>query len=261
MPCSLSTCLIQLKKLTQRHKFSLLRLFTSSTLSSVCSNRLPDRVTGVKIVEQSYVIMLGGRLPRRRKTKEYVFWPENRSRSLKKFEKKSRALRTVFDWELDKTVIYKVVAYTRWSLMRSGCYERVDCNLVLVMADSLTYQHQHLTKVRYKSAYSSQSLTIGRQECLSAHLKIARWLDTIIVANLVDTWSDRRNDVTRSLCAIFNWPRQGRVLSPPADRERTLETRLWPLPSVSWQPKRKLLWSERQGSHHSLILDCIPAFN
>lgn len=69
MPCSLSTCLIQLKKLTQRHKFSLLPLFTSFTLSSVCSNRLPDRVTGVKIVEQSYVIMLGGRLPRTRKTK------------------------------------------------------------------------------------------------------------------------------------------------------------------------------------------------
>lgn len=88
--------------------------------------------------------------------------------------------------------------------MRSGCYERVNCNLVLVMAASLTYQHQHLTKVRYNSAYSSQSLTIGRQECLSAHLKIARWLDNIIVANLVDTWSDRRNDVTRSLCAIFN---------------------------------------------------------
>lgn len=114
--------------------------------------------------------------------------------------------------------------------MRSGCYERVNCNLVLVMAASLTYQHQHLTEVRYNSSYSSQSLTIGRQECLSAHLKIARWLDTIIVAYLVDTWSDRRNDVTRSLCAIFNWPRQGRVLSPPADRERTLETRLWPLP-------------------------------
>ena len=34
---------------------------------------------------------------------------------------------TVFDWEKKKTVIYKVVAYGRWSLTRSGRYERVDC--------------------------------------------------------------------------------------------------------------------------------------
>ena len=30
-------------------------------------------------------------------------------------------------WLRNKTVIYKVVAYGRWSLTRSGRYERVDC--------------------------------------------------------------------------------------------------------------------------------------
>ena len=30
-------------------------------------------------------------------------------------------------------VIYKVVTYRRWPLMRSGHYERVDCNSVLLL--------------------------------------------------------------------------------------------------------------------------------
>ena len=30
-------------------------------------------------------------------------------------------------WQRNKTVIYKAVAYGRWSLTRSGRYERVDC--------------------------------------------------------------------------------------------------------------------------------------
>ena len=38
-----------------------------------------------------------------------------------------RALKTVFNRET-KTVVYEVVAYGRWSLTRSGRYERVDCN-------------------------------------------------------------------------------------------------------------------------------------
>ena len=36
-----------------------------------------------------------------------------------------RVFETVFDW--NKTVIYKAVAYGRWSLTRSGRYKRVDC--------------------------------------------------------------------------------------------------------------------------------------
>ena len=31
--------------------------------------------------------------------------------------------------ELLKMVVYEVVAYGRWSLTRSGRYERVDCSL------------------------------------------------------------------------------------------------------------------------------------
>ena len=38
-----------------------------------------------------------------------------------------KVFETVFDW--DKTIICKVVAYGRWSLTRSGRYERVDCTL------------------------------------------------------------------------------------------------------------------------------------
>ena len=114
---------------------------------------------------------------------------------------------------------------------------------------ALTYQH---------SAFSS--LFINRQECLSVHLKRAIWLDIIIVANLV---IGPIEETTSRVCVLSNWRKlarliteyrdifsnisegkafllQGvtidlanlvpRILSLPAYRAWTLETRLWPRP-------------------------------
>ena len=59
------------------------------------------------------------------------------------------------------------------------------------MAASLTYQQSTSDRVRYNSGFSSS--TIGRQECLLAHLKTrAAWLDIIIVANSVDGPIEKR---------------------------------------------------------------------
>ena len=56
------------------------------------------------------------------------FWPKKWSRSLWKLS--SGRLRESFlnsVWLRNKSIICKVVAYGRWSLTRSGRYQRVDC--------------------------------------------------------------------------------------------------------------------------------------
>ena len=70
------------------------------------------------------------------------FWPKKWPRSLKKKKK--------IEWWLltrellkqyllrNKTVAYEVVAYGRWSLTRSGRYERVDCIYIYSHIELLT---------------------------------------------------------------------------------------------------------------------------
>ena len=87
------------------------------------------------------------------------------------------------------------------------------------MSASLTYQQSTSDRVRYNSGFSSS--TIGRQECLLAHLKTrAAWLDIIIVANSVDGPNEEKT--SRGVIANL----VPRVLSLPSDRERPLGTRL-----------------------------------
>ena len=57
------------------------------------------------------------------------FWPKKWSRSLKKFERWSLPRELLRQYLTEKqNGCLEVVAYGRWSLMRSGRYERVDCN-------------------------------------------------------------------------------------------------------------------------------------
>ena len=75
------------------------------------------------------MIMLGGRLPETENKRICQISGLKsgcgplRNLSVVAYE---RALETVFELK-NKTVVYEVVAYGRWSLMRSGRYERVDC--------------------------------------------------------------------------------------------------------------------------------------
>ena len=44
-------------------------------------------------------------------------------------------------WQRNKTVIYKVVAYRRWLLMRSGRYGRIDCIMINEMFTCILNQN------------------------------------------------------------------------------------------------------------------------
>ena len=67
------------------------------------------------------------------------FLPKNWSWTLhKKFTGLIRESSWNSIWLRNKTVIYKVVTYGRWSLTRSGGYERIDCtdfNVEIMSAD------------------------------------------------------------------------------------------------------------------------------
>ena len=68
---------------------------------------------------------------RKQKTKEYVKFLAQKvvavALEIQVVVAYERVFETVFDWE-KKRIICKAVAYGRWSLTRSGRYERDDCN-------------------------------------------------------------------------------------------------------------------------------------
>ena len=71
---------------------------------------------------------VGWLLTENRKQNMSNFLPKNWSWTLhKKFTGLIRESSWNSIWLRNKTVIYKVVTYGRWSLTRSGGYERIDC--------------------------------------------------------------------------------------------------------------------------------------
>ena len=86
------------------------------------------------VLLQSYVIMPGGRLPETENKRIcQISGPKSghgRLRNLCSGRLQESFWNSV--WLRNKTVICKVVAYGRWSLKRSGRYERVDCSFCLL---------------------------------------------------------------------------------------------------------------------------------
>ena len=84
---------------------------------------------------QSYVIMPGGRLPETENKRIcQISGPKSGRGRLRNL--RSGRLRESFwnsVWLRNKRIICKVVAYGRWSLTRSGRYERVDCITLMVL--------------------------------------------------------------------------------------------------------------------------------
>ena len=79
---------------------------------------------------QSYVIMPGGRLPETENKRIYQISGPKSGRDRFGNSGRDRLRESFWNsvWLRNKRIICKVVAYGRWSLTRSGRYERVDCN-------------------------------------------------------------------------------------------------------------------------------------
>ena len=84
--------------------------------------------------EHVYVIMLGGRLLGTESKRIYQISCLKNGRGRLRNLSSGRLRESFWNsiWLRNKTVIYKVVAYGRWSLRRSGRYERVDCTLTKI---------------------------------------------------------------------------------------------------------------------------------
>ena len=77
--------------------------------------------------------MLGGRLPETENKRICNFWPKKWSRSVNEWWSLTRQLLRQYLTEkqngcLRSGRLRKMVAYEKWSLTRSGHYERVDCS-------------------------------------------------------------------------------------------------------------------------------------